>query len=85
MSNSNEDIQPKQRKSLVNIDETGKVVINSPELAKMTDELSLEELESVSGGDPRADLYCPTTNDGCTINTVSGCGGKTTSEISSQV
>ncbi|MBE8991622.1 hypothetical protein [Nostoc sp. LEGE 12450] len=73
MSNTNEDIQPKQPKDLVNIDETGKVVINSIELAKMTEELSLEELEAVSGGTD-IDVICPsTTNPGC--NLVAGCGG----------
>ncbi|RCJ26662.1 hypothetical protein A6S26_14830 [Nostoc sp. ATCC 43529] len=73
MSNTNEDIQPKQPKDLVNIDETGKVIINSMELAKMTDELNLEELEAISGG-LEVDVYCPSTNPGC--NLVAGCGGK---------
>lgn len=68
MSNSNENLQPQQSRDFVNIDETGKVVINSPELAKMTDELSLEELEAVSGGNP--------TNSCPTINTAAGCGVK---------
>lgn len=59
MSNPNENIQPYQSRELVNIDETGRVVINNPELGKMTDELSLEELEAVSGSG--LNIHCPTT------------------------
>lgn len=51
MSNPNNDVNFKKTSELVNIDETGKVVINDPELAKMTDELSEEELDIVSGGE----------------------------------
>ena len=51
MSNQNNDVNLEKTSELVSIDKTGKVIINDPELAKMTDELSEEELDIVSGGE----------------------------------
>jgi bacteriocin-like protein len=62
MSNPNENLNPQKNTDSINIDETGKVIINDPELAKMTEELSIEELEQISGGDPVNGNNCPTTN-----------------------
>jgi len=47
MSNPNE--EPKSSNN-IDIDETGKVVINDPELANTLEELSEEELEELAGG-----------------------------------
>jgi hypothetical protein len=55
VSNPNED--PKKnfnleipKNEIITVDETGKVVIRDPELAKMSEELSSEELDAVAGG-----------------------------------
>ena len=39
-----------KKPEIANIDETGKVIINDPELAKMTEELTQDELDEVAGG-----------------------------------
>lgn len=43
-------IDETEQSELINIDENGEVVINDPELAKMTEELTQEELDEVAGG-----------------------------------
>lgn len=55
MSNLNQNQSSQFSSDNISIDETGKVVINDAELAKMTDELSLEDLDYVAGGDGSGD------------------------------
>jgi hypothetical protein len=50
MSNFNPSSNPQFSSDNISIDETGKVLINDAELAKMTEELSLEDLDYVTGG-----------------------------------
>jgi hypothetical protein len=50
MSTPNENDSPKFSSESIDIDETGKVLINDPVLAKMNEELSQEDLDSVAGG-----------------------------------
>lgn len=42
--------EEKKKPEVANIDKNGEVVINDPELAKMTEELTQDELDEVAGG-----------------------------------
>lgn len=42
--------EEKKKSEIVNIDENGEVIINDPELARMTEELTQDELDRVSAG-----------------------------------
>jgi hypothetical protein len=70
MSIPNENLNSEESKhESITIDETGNVVINDPELEKISDNLSPEELDSIAAGN--------NTVYGCGVNVVAHCGGYT--------
>lgn len=50
MSNKDSFLKQITDESLMTIDENGKVVIQDPELVQIVNEISLEELENITGG-----------------------------------
>ena len=48
--------EEKKKPEIANIDENGEIVINDSELAKMTEELTQDELDEVAGGLQEAEL-----------------------------
>lgn len=73
MSNFNQNPSPQFPSGSISIDETGKVLINDAELAKMTEELSLEDLDYVAGGDGSGDGSGD--GNGASGGTTNCCGG----------
>lgn len=57
--------EEKKKSEIANIDENGEVIINDPELVKMTEELTQEELNEVAGGLQAVELAGDIACDDC--------------------